>query len=1097
MAQAGAIASIDGWIGREADVDRVVAALTSDDSGLIVVAPQLDGVEGLGVTAVVAAALRRPEVVARFPEGVGWLNAGGSHPDEQAAEFTEVLENLHGADVEPFSHVDPDDLISAAHDEEAADELLRGQIFRPGPRLMVLDGLRHAGLVVPLAFTVPGCTWLVTVRAVGEEPSFVTTVGVGPMSVAEGTALLRRDLPALDEDTAALLAERAGGWPLALTMAHGLIVSQVVTGEPATEAATRLAARLPCRTDLAAPASRAALIGALVDHSLDWLRTVDPAAAGRFLQLGLFGPGEGIPIGVAALLWSAGGGVTGGQIGALIARLEGMRLVRRRTDHPVLGLADGVAERVRELLGAEGLERARRALVDADPGETPEGWADLPGTGEWMMRNLARLYAEAGDADALREMVCDVAWLASRVHHSGVDAALEDLDRVDDSAVESLVRVLTGSSHLLESARELGVGVLPTLAARLHATPGAGEDLRRWLAERGSPWLEHRGTPPDLPHQALLRTHHTPAERLTGLAVSPDGAWLAAAGDQGRVSRWGLDGRGMRTLLGHENEVTCVAVAPGGAWLATGSWDGTVRLWEEDGHPRAVLDDLPGTPEAVAIAPCGGWGVVGGQGFLWFFDADGTVRAAPEEAVEEYEDVAIAPDGTWVVAAGLDATELWTADGSRRTVVEAVWAWDEDDGDGEDGDGDGDGQELTSEDAGVNGAEAVAIAPSGEWLALLSPHGTLRLLNPDGTPRAELDTVFTHGTGLAIAPDSTWLAVSDFDDNIAVLTPDGTVRARLHGHTATITGLAITPDGSLLVSASGDRTVRVWDVPETTGEPPARHDLRGIAVAGDGSYLATVSVSGLTLWNPDGTARARGPREWLRSVAVAPDGAYVLGLDPEGGIRLYDRDGTVRVTETPPETDSMVELSSAIAPDGTWLAVATDRTVRVLTPDLEPIATLGPHDEEVTALAIAPDASWLAIASGHQVRRWTRDGRPLGPPAETESLVEALAVAPGGGHVAAGTIDGRVELFDLTGTRTARFGQDDWLVGLAFSPDGTRLATAGKHGCLRVWDVAGHATECGVVVDGDLYGCAWHPDGSALYAAGGAGLFAFTYHRRT
>ncbi|GAA4938699.1 hypothetical protein GCM10023334_049170 [Nonomuraea thailandensis] len=50
MAQAGAIASIDGWIGRETDVDRVVAALTSENAGPVVVAPEPDGVWRTGRT---------------------------------------------------------------------------------------------------------------------------------------------------------------------------------------------------------------------------------------------------------------------------------------------------------------------------------------------------------------------------------------------------------------------------------------------------------------------------------------------------------------------------------------------------------------------------------------------------------------------------------------------------------------------------------------------------------------------------------------------------------------------------------------------------------------------------------------------------------------------------------------------------------------------------------------------------------------------------------------------------------------------------------------------------------------------------------------
>ncbi|MCF6470049.1 hypothetical protein FAF44_16840, partial [Nonomuraea sp. MG754425] len=650
-----------------------------------------------------------------------------------------------------------------------------------------------------------------------------------------------------------------------------------------------------------------------------------------------------------------------------------------------------------------------------------------------------------------------------------------------------LGRVLAGSAHLLERARELGVGVVPTLAARLHATPGMREEAGRWLAERGRPWLEHRWTPPDLPHEALLRTHHSRSERMTDLAMSSDGAWLAAAGDQGRVLRWSVDGTPARTLLGHEGEVTSVAAAPGGAWLASGSWDGTVRLWEHDGYPRAVLDDLPGTAEALAIAPDGTWGVACGDGFLRFWNADGTPRTAPEadDAYEEYEAVAIAPGGGWLAAVGPYVTELWNADGTRGPAVTVLRRHDEESG----------GTDAPPR----GGAEAVAIAPSGEWLAVLSEHGTIRLLSPDGAPRAELDTVFCHGTGLAIAPGDRWLAVSDFDGNIAILDRDGTPRARLNGHTDTITGLAISPDGRLLASASGDRTVRVWDVDLAVragaADPPARHDVRGIAVAGDGSYLVTAGLSGLTVWNPDGTVRGRGPRQWTGSVAVAADGAYALSVDSQGRIRTHAPDGTVRRTEWPPSIGPVAEAATAIAPDGTWMAVAMDRTVRVLTRDGAVTTTLGPSDEEVTALVIAPDGTWLAAASGDEVRRWTPDGRPLGPPAEAESLVEALAVAPCGGRLAAATIEGCVELFDLAGARTARFGQDDWLTGVAFSPDGTRLATAAKHGCLRVWDVETRTTECGIVLDGELHGCAWHPDGSVLYAAGDAGLFAFTRHR--
>ncbi|MGP4104134.1 hypothetical protein [Nonomuraea sp. KM90] len=1101
MTQTGAVPGADGWIERAADVDRVVAALTSGESGLVMVVPETEGVEGMGVTAVVAAALRRAEVAERYPEGIGWVSAGGSHPDNWIDELTQVLERLHGEDMELYSWLEGHDLLGLARDEEAMNGLLETEIFTPGPRLVVIDGLRHAGLVLAMAFAAPGCAWLVTARAADEPPPFAITVRIGAMTVQEGAAMLRRDQPALDEGTATRLAELTGGWPLALAMAHGAIISQAGTGEPATEpaaepvtesatesatespaesateVAARLVAGLPERTDLADPDSRAALIGAIVDHSVGRLRDVDPAAAERFLHLGLFGAGEAIPIGVAAMLWSSGGTMTGGRIGALIARLESLRLMSRRTDHPVLVLADAVGARVRELLGPEGLRRARRTLADADPDETPEGWADLPGTEEWMLRNLAGLYADAGDEERLESLVCDVTWLSTRIHHSGVEAALEDLDRSGTATAELLRLTLAGSSHLLESARELGVSVVPTLAARLHATPDKGEEARRWLAEGGGPWLEARWTPPDLPHPALLATYHSPAEQLLDLAMVPDGSWVAAAGDRGRVLRRRVDGTRMESLLPHDTRVTSVAVAPGGAWLATASWDETVRLWEPDGKPRAVLDDLPGDAETVAIAPDGTWLAAAGEGFLRFWNADGTPRAVLDDASGAYERIAIAPDGTWLAAVGRGTIELWNADGTRRPIA------------------------RTSETS----AEAVAIAPSGEWLAMITGPGSLLLLNADGSPRGELDSVFYHGTGLAIAPDGRRLAVGDFDDDIVIMDVDGSVRARLNAHTKAITGLAITPDGRRLVSSSEDGTIRVWDmdraVPQGPADRPRGHDLHAVAIAPDGSYLATAGPDGFTLWDPDGGVRAQGPDEWTWSVAVAPGGAYLLTGDHEGRLQLWDPDGTLRRTEQLPSTRSMANVPSvAISHDGGWTVAAVNDEVRVLTP--EGSRVLESYDEDVRAVAIAPDASWVAVASERDVRLCRPDGRPTGVRLEAESIVKAVAVSPDGRYVAAATTDGAVELFDVEGgpdgegqgERVARFGHDDRLTGVAFSPDGAWLATTARNGCLRVWEVATRSCPAAIVVDGELSSCAWFPDGSGLCAAGAAGLFGFTYH---
>jgi WD40 repeat protein len=359
---------------------------------------------------------------------------------------------------------------------------------------------------------------------------------------------------------------------------------------------------------------------------------------------------------------------------------------------------------------------------------------------------------------------------------------------------------------------------------------------------------------------------------------------------------------------------------------------------------------------------------------------------------------------------------------------------------------------------------------SAEARTLLASRKLPRLINkwplPDLPGQALRRTLGGHADAVlavAIAPDGTWLASAGADGSVRIWDPaTGRQRAVLAGHTGPVTAVAIAPDGTWLASGGDDGSVRIWD--PATGQQRAalrRHTraVEAVAIAPDGTWLASAGKGGsVRIWDrATGQQRAAlfDRHNWLEAVAIAPDGTWLASGGDDGAVRIWDRaTGRQRVAL---DGHTGTVLAVAIAPDGTWLAAGGgDLSVRIwdLTTGRQR-APLEGHTGTVLAVAIAPDGTWLASADyDGSVRIWDR--------------------ATGRQRVA---LDGH--------TRAVR--------AVAIAPDGTWLASADYDGSVRIWDPATGRIGAVMQVDSSLGDCAWSPSGQSLAAAGGAGLYHFTF----
>ncbi|MFI8104470.1 NB-ARC domain-containing protein [Streptomyces sp. NPDC086023] len=381
--------------------------------------------------------------------------------------------------------------------------------------------------------------------------------------------------------------------------------------------------------------------------------------------------------------------------------------------------------------------------------------------------------------------------------------------------------------------------------------------------------------------------------------------------------------------------------------------------------------------------------------------------------------------------------------------------------------------------------ETLAVAATGSRIASGDRAGYVRVWDAES---GRCVRVLRHGSDpvntLALSPDGRILVTAGYGPRLKIWDVEtGTRMAGGRGHRLAVTGAAFAPDGAWLVTGSGDGTLRLWEPGRwwTVRALQAGGPVYRMKMAADGSHLATGSDSELSLWSTANWRRtpALGTGGTLRPVFdLLPDGSLAV-VGPEGRVELRDLGGHRR-----PVAHGLQRIDGlALAPDGSWLAVADEHGVHLWdAPQGIPLGSVRPRSSWDRPLAAAPDGSWIATGSSDgTVQLWAVRGAFPDTPARRPDGQYAVAFAPDGSWLTA-RYRGALRLADrATGGRLAGFTPvPSNVTAVAVAPDGTRIAAVTDFSLTRVYQTAtGRHTD----LPGTAHDVVFAPDGSWLAVA--------------